>query len=128
MMQIKSAQEMLAERASSAVVEKLLPVVMKAIPPDVLQAVKLAKEQLPQVMGTVYNRLEEYSNRLQVIEEQQLLILNKLERIIVQSDPAYTPDSFPEPLKTIIDDLPTVSVMIPGEPEESPELRQVSMR
>lgn len=119
-MQIKSAQEMLAERAISGLV--------KLIPPDVMQAITLAKDQLPQLMGMVHNRLEEYSNRLQAIENQQLLILSKLERVIAQSDPAYTPDSFPEPLRTLIDDLPKVSVMIPGEPEESPELRQASMR
>lgn len=119
-MQIKSAQEMLTERAMGGLV--------KLIPPDVMQAITLAKDQLPQLMGMVHNRLEEYSNRLQAIEQSQLLILSKLERVMAQSDPAYTPDSFPEPLQTLIDNLPTVPVMIPGEPENSPELRQVLMR
>lgn len=68
------------------------------LPPDVLEAIKLAKEQLPNVIAQVQQAVTRIETRLETIDTRTAIIMQKLNLLVTVLDPNAVPDELPSQL------------------------------
>jgi hypothetical protein len=65
------------------------------LPPDVLEAIKIAKEQLPQVIALVQASVARIEGKLDMVNDKTTLLLRKVESIRLEADTNAVPDVLP---------------------------------